>query len=131
MSTSDETQLTLDRFKRLPKRYQGKTVEFLISNDDEFTAVDADTCESLNLPIGDTVSDGLEIENCGFWYLYASGETANNLLNEPKFTRLRVWAQTRFGVKTDTQWTDDGPHAEKSIILGLVIEKFEPVASDA
>jgi hypothetical protein len=28
-------------------------------------------------------------------------------------------------VKTDTQWTDEGPRAEKSTLLGLLIEKFD------
>ena len=125
MSTSDETQLTLDRFKRLPKRFQNKSVDFIVTNEDDFTAVDAEDCRALKLPIGDTVFDYLEIPECGSWYLYASKDTAAKLVDVEKFATLRIWATTRYGEKTDTQWTDHGPREEKSTILGLLVERFE------
>ena len=111
MSTSDETQLTLHRFKRLPKRFASKPVEFVITNDYDFTAVDAESCRALEQPVGDTIYDYLEIPECGHWYLYASGETAAKLVDIEKFVKLNVRAKTQFGVTTETQWTDEGPRA--------------------
>jgi hypothetical protein len=129
MATPDETKLTLERFSQLPKRYRDHTVDIVIETN-RFRSADAQTCEAIGLPTGETVADHVNINGCGNWWLYASGDIAEKIIAVPKAARLRVTAKTRYGVKTDTEWTNEGSITKYHDLLVLVIENFEAVEND-
>ena len=117
--TDDEILL---QFGKLPKLFRNRsvTVEFVGGG---FDSASEETCDALDLDIGATVRAYGQV-NGRSMHVYGEGDMALTLLRLPKKTKLRVRAQTAFGVKEDAQWTDDGTITKKDVVCGLVIKEI-------
>jgi len=123
-STEPSDAELLEQFLILPKLFRRRSVTCDFVND-KFEAAPEGTCEALDLDIGATVRSYNKPSGAGRnMYLYGEGDMAVSLMRLPKGTKVRVRAETAFGVEQDVRFHDDGTLVRKDSVIGLVIKEI-------
>jgi hypothetical protein len=111
----------LNRYRLLPKHYSGEEFHVDFPKPEKFLPVDPETAESLGLPIGSTISTGVEFPEVGYFKLFAFGSVAEDLLDLPQQVKIHAVARTIFAVRQRPEFTKDGMVTIPEQITGLLV----------
>ncbi len=111
----------LKRAAFLPKRYKGQEREVTLRMVGGFSPAWDSDCEALDHPIGEALNARVKDLSAMEVRLYATGEMAERVMNHTEGTLLRVKVKAPFGIKTDVEWTDEGPLREREGVAGLLL----------
>lgn len=114
----------LRQFKLLPKMFRGREMTVQFINKGDFSPVSSDTCATLNLEQGASVSSYIQLSTGDHYYVYGENETALSLTRIPKKNQVKVRVSTAFGVGNRVDWTDDGPVLVTETESGLLVKEL-------
>ncbi len=117
-----ELEKFIERFKKIPKRMEDIdfTCEFELSS--EFVSANEKDCQAIGLRIGETVRlySWRSSFNCDF---YAEGDLAEQLLDIELPSKLKVMAETKFGIKYECE-NELFDEPQPDIVKGCLIKKI-------
>jgi hypothetical protein len=111
----------LKRFRLLPKDYTGRDLRIDFPRPEKFLPLDPETAESLGLPIGSTISAGVELPEVGYFRLFAFGRVAEDLLDASQQATIHAVARTMFAVRQRSEFTKDGIVTIPEQTIGLLV----------
>ncbi len=120
LENDQKTLEILRKFKKLPKRYQARSVTVSFKNED-FYSIEA---EELGLPLGASIRGYLKIQPANeLFSVYAKDELAEKILDIPKGCEITAEAKCVFGIYKEVKFTADEPVLERGVLSGLLITK--------
>lgn len=122
-SDTREATRTLELFAVLPDRFKGREVVVEFVAPQAWHSLCGSTAKALGLKYGASISASLQIAGGRGWTIVAQDELAESLVKTPAKTRVRLKAVTAFGVRYETEYTEDGPRSELFMVKALLAKE--------